>query len=266
MLLRSASTPILKPCSFRSSPEPDLGVRIRTTRPISMSLSPPIKKIPRTLSEDDLKCLHFSKKKILLNSPLTSQGLVEREEELEAEGEGKTCLQKDTSYCLHDGLVLDEGCGGAGAGNGGVYGGAGGGDGESGNRSESMEGYYQRMIKKFPGDSLVLANYAKFLKEVRSDLVKAEEYCERAILAKQDERDGNVLSLYGDLIWKNYKDAPRAQSYYDQAVKSAPGDCYVLASYAQFLWDAGEDDDLQVDDYKKCNTQPNLLPPLTAAS
>lgn len=174
MLLRSASTPILKPLTFRSSPEPDLGVRIWTTRSICMSLSSPIKKIPRTLSEDDLKCLHFSKKKILINRPLTSQGLVEREDELEGEGErGTICTQKDTSSCLHDGVALNEGCGGGGCGNGGIYGGndgsggSGGSDGESGNNgSESIEGYYQRMIKKYPGNALVLANYAKFLKEV----------------------------------------------------------------------------------------------------
>ena len=52
--------------------------------------------------------------------------------------------------------------------------------------------------------------------------MKAEEYCERAILAKPDE--GIVLCLYGDLIWNNYRDAPRAQTYFDQAVHSAPDD------------------------------------------
>ncbi|GMY29301.1 Tetratricopeptide-like helical domain containing protein [Fagus crenata] len=107
--------------------------------------------------------------------------------------------------------------------------------------SESVDVYYQKMIRAYPGDALLLGNYASFLKQVRGDVVKAEEYCERAILGEPS--DGNVLSLYGELIWHRHKDAPRAHSYFDQALQSAPHDCYVLASYAKFLWDAGEDDE-----------------------
>ncbi|KAM6583449.1 hypothetical protein CsatB_010451 [Cannabis sativa] len=53
--------------------------------------------------------------------------------------------------------------------------------------------------------------------------------------------DAEVRSMFGDFIWQGHKDASRAN--FDQAVKASPDDCFVLASYARFLWDYEEDDD-----------------------
>ncbi|KAM0956943.1 hypothetical protein ACFX2I_025075 [Malus domestica] len=134
-------------------------------------------------------------------------------------------------------------CGGGGGGKG-SDGGEGSGFGffEGNNRgSGSTDAYYQKMIEADPGNALLLGNYAKFLKEVRGDYEKAEEYCGRSILANPS--DANTLSLYGDLIWNAHRDAERAENYFDQAVKTSPDDCYVLASYAHFLWDAEDDED-----------------------
>lgn len=124
--------------------------------------------------------------------------------------------------------------------NGGSRINGGGPDDGGGSGSDITETYYQKMIEANPGNPLLLGNYAKFLKEVKGDFDKVEEYCGRAILANPN--DGNVLSFYADLIWQNQKDAPRAQTF-DQAVKTSPDDSFVLASYAKFLWDAEEEDE-----------------------
>lgn len=62
--------------------------------------------------------------------------------------------------------------------------------------------------------------------QVKGDVEKSEEFCERAILANQGNENvgGNVLSLYGELIWIRHKDAPRAYIYFDQALQSSPDD------------------------------------------
>lgn len=58
--------------------------------------------------------------------------------------------------------------------------------------------------------------------KVEKDAVKAEEYYGRAILANPG--DGEVLCLYGNLIWMTQGHADRAKAYFDQAVHVAPND------------------------------------------
>ncbi|KAK6783849.1 hypothetical protein RDI58_017303 [Solanum bulbocastanum] len=157
-------------------------------------------------------------------------------------------------------LVVDGG-GSGGDGRGkkcGGGGGGGGGDSDGDSSEFSVDLYYTKMIQANPGNSLLLGNYARFLKEVSGNLVKAKEYCERAMLANPS--DGNVLSLYADLIWRTHRDVPRANNYFDKAVKVAPNDCYVLASYAHFLWDVEDEEEEKEQEHRQYQMNNNNLP------
>lgn len=60
--------------------------------------------------------------------------------------------------------------------------------------------------------------------KVEKDTVRAEEYYGRAIIASPG--DGEVLSLYGKLIWDTQRDGDRAKSYFDRAVHASPDNWY----------------------------------------
>ncbi|KAL0552768.1 hypothetical protein IC582_011893 [Cucumis melo] len=137
-----------------------------------------------------------------------------------------------------DGKFNRDSCNGNGNGNGGDGGCFGSWDGDH-TEEDMAEMHFQRMIKTNPKDSLLLSNYAQFLKEVRGDLIKAEEYCGRAMLARGN--NGSVISMYAELIWSNHMDASRAESYHLQATKTSPDNSFVFAAYARFLWEVDKE-------------------------
>ncbi|PON58453.1 Tetratricopeptide-like helical domain containing protein [Parasponia andersonii] len=236
-------------CIHHSSPELDLGIRPPPTiRSFSVALSLNMS-FPVANSTKKCKSVHVSpqKKKGTCQSSLTSPAVGEEEEVGEANCptfpemaalliRPKTrtgmAVEEGVSAAVEEkiglGILIGDGYGGGGGGGEGRGGGGGGGDDDGGGGDEqfwgreSLDGYYKKMIRRYPEDALLLGNYARFLKEVRGDVVKAEEFCERAILA--EPIDGNVLSLYGDLIWHRHRDGPRAQSYFHRAVLHAPND------------------------------------------
>lgn len=67
---------------------------------------------------------------------------------------------------------------------------------------------------------------------MEKDTERAEEYYGRAILASPG--DGELLSLYGRLIWETQRDGDRAKSYFDQAVYASPHDWYSTCYLFEF--------------------------------
>ena len=69
---------------------------------------------------------------------------------------------------------------------------------------------------------------------MEGDAKGAEEYYGRALLASPG--DGEVLSLYGKLVWEAHRDGERAEAYFERAVEASPDDWYrsSLSSYSFF--------------------------------
>ncbi|KAI3754322.1 hypothetical protein L1987_54104 [Smallanthus sonchifolius] len=232
MLLRSSYNPALNSWFQQqnpivlSSPEPDFIHRSFKSTTVSLHSSSPSndspKKMARASSDSDLHSFSPSKLRNSMSSLLSFVAMEEDVEEEEIESMGLQFLSSGLDGTGGGGKI----CGGGG-GNGDYY--------------DGSDVYYQNMIETNSGNTLILANYAKYLKEVRGDVLRAEEYCSRAIMANPN--DGTALSMYADLIWETHKDASRAQSYFDQAIKVSPDNCYVMASYARFLWDADEENE-----------------------
>ncbi|KAL4378015.1 hypothetical protein GQ457_02G041080 [Hibiscus cannabinus] len=276
MLLRSASTPLLNsriPRLKELSSEPE----VSCSSLVSVgSNDDSRRRVTRAVSEADLRMASSpvvpKLGKVKENSGILS-GIFVEEEEFEKEEAGFQ-WRRTTSLAVEE----ESGIGGGGDG-----GGSGTGDNEwsswdSNNGNDGTDLYYRKMIEDNPGNSLLLSNYARFLKEVTLDHLfhsfsfkqmnakPTNEYCGRAILANPN--DGNVLSMYAGLIWETRKERSRAETYFDQAIKAAPDDCYVLASYARFLWDADEEDDDEEEESEQnfIHGVHSIPPPLTAAS
>ncbi|KFK26262.1 hypothetical protein AALP_AA8G224300 [Arabis alpina] len=282
MLLRSASTPLLNSLVHASNPrdspiETESVHQIQRHRSVMLSASSssccysPIsahsndesnKMMKRTASESDLR--HLTKP----TSKFMSGGALMEDVE-EGIGFG---LIRTSSYDGDLGFswALEEDTEVSGGGGGMFHGG---GKGRSGGRSDGGDGsqdpnstdvHYRKMIEANPGNGIFLSNYAKFLKEVRKDYLKAEEYCGRAILTNPN--DGNVLAMYAELVWKIHKDSSRAENYFNRAVAAAPEDCYVQASYARFLWDAEEEEEEEEERHEELEPQTSRMNFMTGPS
>jgi Tfp pilus assembly protein PilF len=121
--------------------------------------------------------------------------------------------------------------------------------------NQRIKEYYQKMLRSDPHNPLLLRNYGKFLHEVcvvmskdqaysnylvsleikdcvyfqvEGDVKGAMECYERAIVAGGSaDENGDVMALYGKLIWETEKEKDRAEAYLERAVQASPNDWYV---------------------------------------
>lgn len=195
MLLRSSSTPILNswmPNSASSSPEPAENLpQLTRIRSVTMMTTFNVEDSPgrsvaaRPVRESDLKEIEPMKKgkgrikgPLGTPKPLKLKDKEKKEDEMDrllsSSGLGEVAVaEKKKKNSALQTLVAGGGGGSeAGGYNGGDRSGSGFGsnsyDSNSWYGPDRTDAYYQRMIEANPGNSLLLSNYAKFLKEVKN--------------------------------------------------------------------------------------------------
>ncbi|KAH0898294.1 hypothetical protein HID58_047862 [Brassica napus] len=240
MLLRTTSAPILNSwlqqhCSRESSPEPESLLQPRN-RSLSLLAS-------KSIDEHTGEILHqaFSEHR---ESVLKSSYNVHDSSNVLPRKQRRSSLDESSHGTAYNGKILDPSSnllterlfsgsrlgekvsdvedhpealvmgGGGGMGSSGVKICNGGDDSGRSGSEDATDVYYREMINLTPGNSLLTGNYAKFLKE--KSIVKEQFW--------GNTNDGNILSLYADLILHNHGDRKRAHSYFQQAAKMSPED------------------------------------------
>ncbi|KAG2573290.1 uncharacterized protein LOC120642510 [Panicum virgatum] len=274
MLLRSSSTPFLRPFFLSSFPSPTSSLQLR--RAFSDSHIPALSTpsdagaggiSSRPTSGGGLRTeLSFSVYNTIGGAPLASQeetrhGHDEQHEDpellLQDQQQGQRTAQPDhpeVPLFLARGLGIDRIASGfftagkstAAGGKGETMGGGGGAEEQAALREQdeeaaALDAQYKRMVDEQPGNALFLRNYAQFLHEVKGDARRAEEYYSRAMLA--DPGDGEIMSQYAKLVWEVHRDQERCLGYFRKSVQAAPENSHVLAAYASFLWEQDANDD-----------------------
>ncbi|XP_055811101.1 uncharacterized protein LOC129880888 [Solanum dulcamara] len=96
---------------------------------------------------------------------------------------------------------------------------------------------YQMALSHEPYNTLLLCNYAQFLKVIARDYNRAEECFKRAV--QVEPPDAEVLCQYANFLWTVRKDLWGAEERYQQALAAEPRNSYYTSTYANFLWSTG---------------------------
>ena len=103
---------------------------------------------------------------------------------------------------------------------------------------DRAEEYYQKALEADPQQAINLGNYAIFLADNRKDYDRAEEYYQKALEA--DPQNANNLGNYANFLKNIRKDYDRAEGYYQKALEADPQHANNLGNYAGFLLGMGE--------------------------
>jgi len=98
---------------------------------------------------------------------------------------------------------------------------------------DGAEHYFNRAIDADPQDGSALRDFATFLTTVRRDFDRAED-CYRLAL-RVDFEDTETLIAYAAFLWKVRNDMQAAGECYQVAVDGAPRNARAIAAYAEFL-------------------------------
>ncbi|CAN4095793.1 unnamed protein product [Withania somnifera] len=96
---------------------------------------------------------------------------------------------------------------------------------------------YQIALAHEPYNTLLLCNYALFLKVIARDYNRSEECFKRAV--EVEPPDAEVLCQYANFLWTVRKDLLGAEERYQQALAAEPRNPYYTSTYANFLWSTG---------------------------
>ncbi len=113
---------------------------------------------------------------------------------------------------------------------------------------DKAEELYKIALEIEPENTVILSNYATYLKDIRKDYDKAEELYKKAI--EIDTEDVSIIGKYANFLDVIRKDYGKAEELYRKAIEIDPENFINFGNYATFLKDIRKDYDKAEELYK----------------
>lgn len=124
--------------------------------------------------------------------------------------------------------------------------------GMTGVRSASSEDEFRARLKENPKDPELLNNYGAYLKDIKRDAVRAEQYYRKAL--DQNPDHAAALNNLANALWER-GEQDEAQRLYERSVQVSPNNALFLVNYANFLTEARQDFDRADEHYRRALEQ-----------